>query len=232
VEISTAAAAARLGVSGRRVRKLIESGELRGHQLAGVWLVDAGDVATRLGSTPTRGRPWSERVSWGGLWLLSGLRPDWLSSVEIWRLRNRFEVLSAESLAMAVRRRTRVEQCRILPAYLDKIAAEAGVVAGGLTAAETVGADIVGLDLTEIYCDVATRNRLFDHFAIRATTDRANLIVRSIEDTELAPRLLNQRRDMPAAAVAVDLLESNDPRTVHAGADLATRLLTEFRHHG
>jgi len=230
MEISSQEAAERLGVGQRRVRRLVASGDLRGHQLAGVWHVDAGDVAHRKAVSPNRGRPWSERVAWGGLWLLSGLTPDWLGGTEIWRLRKRFSELGPEALALAVRRRARVEHCRILPAYLDAVTKERGAVSGGLSAAASAGADIVGTDLAELYCDRETRRDLFAHFAITTTSSRPNLIVRTIENTDLSHRLLAGRTEMPAAAVAVDLIESTEPRTTYAGAELAARLLDKFDH--
>ena len=230
MEISSQEAASRLGVGQRRVRRLVESGDLRGHQLAGVWHVNAGDVAQRKTFSPKQGRPWSQRVAWGGLWLLSGLTPDWLGGTELWRLRKRFSELDPDALTLAVRRRARVEYCRILPTYLDAVINERGAVRGGLSAAATAGADIIGVDLAELYCDAETRGKLFDRFAITASTDRPNLIVRTVESPELTRQLLAGRSEMPTAAVAVDLIESADSRTRHAGAELAARLLIEFNH--
>ncbi|MDX6238933.1 MAG: hypothetical protein QOG10_3748 [Kribbellaceae bacterium] len=136
--------------------------------------------------------------------------------------------MSPQALALAVRRRARVEHCRVLPAYLEAVTQERGVVSGGLSAATSAGADIVGMDLAELYCGGQTRNDLFARFAITATSSRPNLIVRTIESTDLAQLLLAERTVMPAAAVAVDLIESTDSRTTHAGAELAARLLDEF----
>jgi hypothetical protein len=103
-------------------------------------------------------------------------------------------------------------------------------VSGGLSAAAAAGADIVGMDLAELYCDDETRSDLFTQFAITTTSSRPNLIIRTIENTDLAHRLLAGRTEMPAAAVAVDLIESPEPRTTHAGAELAARLLNGFGH--
>jgi hypothetical protein len=167
--------------------------------------------------SPNWGRPWSERAAWGGLWLLSGLTPDWLASSEVWRLRTRFGGLGPESLALAVRRRAKVEYCRILPEYLDALTKEPATAARGLSVAGTAGADVVAMDLAEVYCDDQTRADLFTRFAILTTSNRPNLIVRTIRSIDLAQRLLAGRTDMPAAPVAMDLIESTDPRTAHAG---------------
>jgi excisionase family DNA binding protein len=231
VDISSQEAANRLGISQRRVRRLVAAGDLRGHQFAGVWHVDARDVAHRKAVSPNRGRPWSERVAWGGLWLLSGLTVDWLGDTEKWRLRKRLSEMSPEALALAVRRRARVERCRILPAYLEAVTQARGVVSGGLSAATSAGADIVGMDLAELYCGGETRDALFTRFAITAdSSSRPNLIVRTIENPDLAQLLLDARTAMPPAAVAVDLIDSIESRTTHAGADLAARLLAGFDH--
>ncbi|GAB3818213.1 hypothetical protein GCM10028799_24010 [Kribbella italica] len=229
VEITSQEAAHRLGIGQRRVRRLVAEGTLRGHRFGGVWHVDRDDVTRRQVATPTRGRPWSERISWGGLWLLSGLTPDWLGDSEKSRLRKRLRETDPQALALAVRQRARVEHCRILPAYLETVTKEQGVVEAGLSAAESAGADILAMDLAELYCDRRTREQLFARFAITTTTSSPNATVRTIEDPALAQAVLAARTAMPAAVVAVDLIESADARTTHAGSELAARLLADFR---
>jgi excisionase family DNA binding protein len=229
MELTSHEAADRLGIGQRRVRRLVADGTLRGHRFGGVWHLDRDDVTRRQVSTPTRGRPWSERVSWGGLWLLSGLTPDWLGDAEKSRLRKRLRETTPQALALAVRQRAAVEHCRILPAYLETVTKEQGVAGAGLSAAESAGADVLGMDLAELYCDRRTREQLVARFAITTSSSSPNLTVRTIEDHALAQALLATRTTMPAAVVAVDLIESTDPRTTHAGTELAARLLADFR---
>jgi excisionase family DNA binding protein len=229
VEITSQEAAHRLGIGQRRVRRLVADGTLRGHRFGGVWHVDRDDVTRRQAATPTRGRPWSERISWGSLWLLSGLTPDWLGDSEKSRLRKRLREATPQSLALAVRQRAHLDHCRVLPAYLETVTNEQGVAAAGLTAAQSAGADLLGMDLIELYCDRRTREQVFTRFAITTTSSNPNLTVRTIEDPDLAQALLSARTAMPAAVVAVDLMESTDPRTMYAGNELAARLLADFR---
>ncbi|GAA1541984.1 helix-turn-helix domain-containing protein [Kribbella lupini] len=229
MEITSREAAHTLGIGQRRVRRLAADGTLRGHRFGGVWHVDRDDVTRRQAATPTRGRPWSERISWGALWLLSGLTPDWLGDSEKSRLRKRLRETTPESLALAVRRRAHVEHCRILPAYLETVTKEQGVAAAGLSAAESAGADILSMDLAELYCDRRTREQLFTRYALTTTSSSPNLTVRTIEDPALVQALLASGTTMPDAVVAVDLIESTDPRTTHAGTELAAHLLADFR---
>ena len=46
--ISTKQAAQRLGVSGQRVRQLLEAGKLGGTHVSGVWIVDEQSVDDRI----------------------------------------------------------------------------------------------------------------------------------------------------------------------------------------
>jgi excisionase family DNA binding protein len=229
VEITSQEAAHTLGIGQRRVRRLVADGILRGHRFGGVWHVDRDDVTRRQAATPTRGRPWSERISWGGLWLLSGLTADWLGDSEKSRLRKRLREATPQSLTLAVRQRAHLDHCRVLPAYLETVRNEQSVAAAGLTAAQSAGADIVGMDLAELYCDRRTHEQLSTRFAITTTSSNPNLNVRTIENSTLAQALLSARTTMPAAVVAVDLMESTDPRTIYAGTALAARLLADFR---
>src|SRR5262245_24102945 len=62
-------AAARLGVSGQRVRQLISDGSLPARRSSSGWLIEAGDVAGR--DRRARGRPASPRTAWAVSCMLS-----------------------------------------------------------------------------------------------------------------------------------------------------------------
>lgn len=222
MELTSREAARRLHVSDREVRRLAAVGDLRSRKLGGRLLVQVDALDQRLQSRPSRGRPMSARVAWGLLWELSDLRASWLRDSERSRLRSWLRTASVESVALAVRRRAVRHDLRLLPQYLEAVAGADGVLAGGISAAEFVGADIVGLGAAEIYC---TADRLAELTGEYGLSDRGetNLTVRvpALPEADL----LTGRDAMPAAAVAVDLLESADIRTRRAGHDVAERLL-------
>lgn len=120
------------------------------------WVVAAG-----------AGRPQAARVAWATLWELSGERAHWLSASERSRLRTNIRRLDTEDIALRVRRRATLSQYRILPTYLERLAADTAHVAGGVSAASAVGADIVAVGFAELYTDTATHDRVVTQNALR-----------------------------------------------------------------
>ena len=55
--LSVQEAAAKLGVSGSRVRAMLKNGQLKGRKLGGTWAVAEASVAARLQSGSRSGRP-------------------------------------------------------------------------------------------------------------------------------------------------------------------------------
>ena len=127
-----------------------------------------------------------------------------------------------------MRRRASLSQYRILPTYLERLAAETVLVAGGVSAASTVGADIVAIGFAELYADTTTHDRVVTEYALADPSDDAdtNVNMRVLEDD--LTFLLEGRGHMPAAVVAADLMESPESRTRRAGTQLLTDLLSQF----
>jgi hypothetical protein len=67
MEVGVHDAAERLGVSQQRVRQLLESGQLVGRKVAGVWLLDESELRRKRAVS----RPLSERIAWGLIDVLS-----------------------------------------------------------------------------------------------------------------------------------------------------------------
>ncbi|WP_019876597.1 helix-turn-helix domain-containing protein [Sporichthya polymorpha] len=89
MEVSVGEAAVRLGVSGRRVRERIASGDLRARRIGRAWVVDEA----QLGRSPRVGRPMSRRVAWAFLDLLAGGVGEGVSQPEQSRLRKKRSLL-------------------------------------------------------------------------------------------------------------------------------------------
>jgi hypothetical protein len=228
VEVTSRQAAEQLGVTQQRIQTLFAAGDLRGRKVAGRLLMDSSDIQARLVRRPGRGRPLAARVAWGMLWELSGERADWLAASERSRLRTRIRTLNAEEVVLRVRRRAILHQYRILPAYLNRVAADAACVPGGISAASAVGADIVAIGFAEAYATTPTLGRLVKQYAMEEAGSDTDLNVNlRVLDDDLT-FLLTSRTRMPAAVVACDLMESPEPRTRRAGTQLLSDLLGEF----
>ncbi|MGH3482472.1 MAG: helix-turn-helix domain-containing protein [Nocardioidaceae bacterium] len=226
-EQTTKTAAELLGISERQVRHLVDSGELDARKVAGRLFIDETSLDRRLRSRPGPGRPLSGRAAWACLWELSGERAEWLGRSERSRLRSWLDRWSPEDVMQACRRRSARHDLRVLPRYLPDVLAAEGIAAGGLSAAATVGADIVGAGPAEIYSTDATLRELVERFGL-STHGESNLTVRIAHPP--GDRLVEGRDVMPAAVVAVDLMEAADTRTRRAGVDLAAQLLDQRRY--
>lgn len=85
--ITVADAASRLGVSPRRVRAMLLSGDLSGERLGRQWTIDASSLRP---TARRAGQPFSPRIAWAFIELAEGRVPEWVSPSELSRLRMRW----------------------------------------------------------------------------------------------------------------------------------------------
>src|SRR5665648_828136 len=211
-QMTTGAAAARLGVSQRQVQRLIGAGELPAARTAGdAWVVDALAVNSMARTRPTRGRPWSPTTAWAALWRLSGLDVDWLDRRTTSRLDDRLASVGAEALLQATRRRAVVRRYRASASFLAEL--REAVVPSGPSAMEpsTFGMDR-NLGRVDGYC-TGEANRLERDFHL-VEDPQGNMTLR----VAAMPSIVVDGRDaMPVAVVAADLAESLEARERSAG---------------
>jgi len=160
------------------------------------------------------------------LWELSGERAHWLAASERSRLVANIRNLNAEDVVLRVRRRATLHRYRILPTYVERLAADAACVAGGVGAASAVGADIVAIGFAEVYTARSTRDRLDKQYAMVEGGNDGDVNPRVLDDD--LTFLLSARTRMPSAVVACDLMESPEPRTRRAGTLVLSDLLSQF----
>ncbi len=222
-ELTTAAAAERLGVSQRQVQRLVASGEVPGRRTAGdAWVVDALAVNALSRSRPGRGRPWSPEVAWAALWLLSGIEPEWLDHRARSRLSRRLGSVDPQTLLHACRRRARVTRARVSDSFVDELAGvlvRTGASAGSGT--EHGLAAVAGR--VDGYCDEQTWPQIERRFHT-VPDDRGNAVIRVSALREVTTRGL---LEMPRAVIAADLAESREVRERSAGLRALEDLLGE-----
>jgi excisionase family DNA binding protein len=228
--LTTAAAAERLGVGAHEVRRLVAAGELTAVRAGRILLLDEQDVRRRARRRVTRGRALSPRTAWAAMLEASGEEVTWLDRPARSRLRAWLRATDPEAMAVACRRRAERHDLRVLPAYGGAVSSAEGIVRSGLSAAEEVGADLLAMAEApaELYASTATLEGLSAAYGLEAS-DRPNVVIRI---PALPPALAAQVLDravMPAAVVAVDLLDSDDVRTRRAGGDLLARCLAGCR---
>jgi len=220
-QMTTVAAAGRLGVSQRQVQRLIAAGELPASRTAGdAWVVDALALNALARTRPARGRPWSPGTAWAALWQLSGLEADWLDRRSARRLSERLTSLDAEGLLHAARRRAVVHRFRVSDSFIEEL--RAAVVRSG-TSAMTAATFGMGRDTARVdgYCDDGALVGLVRDFHLVEDV-RGSATLRA---APLRALPIDDRDEMPVAVVAADLAESHEVRERSAGLRVLESLL-------
>ncbi len=210
----------RLQVTPGRVRQLIETGALQAQKVGSQWIIQDVDLSTfgkRL-----NGRPWSSAAAWGVIARALDRPTPWLSARE----RSRADERSANGIGPIVDKlsfRAQRSEYRAHPSALARMQNDPRWVAGGVSAAAFVGADlVVGDDVIEGYMRTDDLNEARIEFGlIEPGRSSANVILHSYSGVE--PFALNER-SVPLLVVALDLLEHSDERSKRAGR----RLLRSF----
>ena len=107
------------------------------------------------------------------------------------------------------------------PAVQPELLAQPDVVAGGISALNAHGVDLIVSDQAEAYVPQSRVPELADRFALDAAADRPNVRLRVVDDDDWPFEAGQQVA--PAPVVAVDLLDADDERTRRAARELLTQ---------
>ncbi len=185
-----------LGVSVERVRQLVVGGQLPGQRFGNVWVVPKDAVAARRHSPGVRGRPLSPVNAWHEI--IAG-------SIDL-RHPGRYQ------------RRANVIRCEMSRADLAALPELVGAVLGGVRAAIELGEQLADDDSVYLYLS-ATSFAGLDELVAYVPDVAGRIALRVVDDG--AWGLLPKSALAPPAAVALDLLESGDPRHWIAAEHLA-----------
>ncbi|CAN5557111.1 hypothetical protein BH10ACT2_BH10ACT2_25350 [soil metagenome] len=185
-----------LGVSVERVRQLVVGGQLPGQRFGNVWVVPKDAVAARRHSPGVRGRPLSPVNAWHEI--IAG-------SIDL-RHPGRYQ------------RRANVIRCEMSRADLAALPELVGAVLGGVRAAIELGEQLADDDSVYLYLS-ATSFAGLDELVAYVPDVAGRIALRVVDDA--AWGLLPKSALAPPAAVALDLLESGDPRHWIAAEHLA-----------
>lgn len=219
-EISAVELAARLQVSHGRAAELMRSGVIGARQLpSNEWLTSERVLEVYL-ATARRGggRALSAATAWGVLWELSGLKPTWLSSSTLSRLRAQIATWSAEEIVRATTGRTRVT--RFMSA---ENRAHDGVIESGAPASR--GLQVRLWRDEKILCGYVREGTVLQHarmYGLRPDYEGQHTL---LENTLPIPW---RGKRMPAAVVACDLTRSLRPKERSAGVAALTRIKAQW----
>ena len=193
--VPLAAAADLLGVSVERVRQLVVGGQLPGQRFANVWVVPKDAIAARRHSPGVRGRPLGPRRAWQEL--VAG-------PIDLQR-------------PGKYQRRANVVRCQMSRADSDSLPEMVGALRSGVRAAIDLGAELAQDDGVDLYLSAKSFHGLEARIAF--VPDAAGRVVLRVVDDD-AWNLIPDGAVAPRNAVALDLLESGDPRHWIAGKHL------------
>lgn len=224
--VTTAQAAQRLGVHASRVRALIAAGTLSASRAGNQWLIDIDslDRHADLVSAGATGRPFAPRTVWAAAALCDGL-PDGLSADDRYRLRTRLARAGddgADSCARVrrwlSRRAQSVQRYRIGERDLAQVLGADGVMATGISTADTYDLGLATGGSADAYVNATTLRRLVDQFFL-IDSARGNLTLR-VSDADLS-----RSRVAPRLIAGADLADDTDTRTRAAGCALINEAL-------
>jgi excisionase family DNA binding protein len=221
--LTVSEAAAKLGISGQRVRQLISAGSLPARRSSAGWLIKADDVLAR--DRRKRGRPVSPRTAWAVICMLSSaLDPKSAagSSCEISDPRLRYHALQLLRTMpdpaddpgrwrALLASRSHAERMWVHPGILPRLIEEPQVRVGGSAGAAHIGEGLSQPGLRDLYVDQPDVKHVIASYRLRP--DPEGQVMLNVVPSSVPQELLRPLgRSVPVAAAAADLLDEDDPR--------------------
>jgi excisionase family DNA binding protein len=216
--LSAPEAAAVLGVSARRVRQLLDSGELDAEVVGGRALLDADSVYRRLEQRPPAGRPLSPELAWALLAALSLDAVRWDDSLRSVapdrRLRHRLirqlnSPHDAQEWRQLLRRRADLQRYWAHPAVVTDLLADSQLSAGRARAASAHGLDVSPGEEAFAYVPLDALVALERRYALEPDPHGAVELMAYDSAHRGGPQ---PGHPVPVAAAVVDMLDSRDAR--------------------
>jgi excisionase family DNA binding protein len=215
--ISVADAALELQVSDRRVRQLIERGDLRAERFGRQWLVYRDDVADLRALRRVAGRPFSPPNAWGILALAEGRQPEWLSVSDTKRLSDLISERGLAALIPTLRRRAEREAWYVHPSLLDRLGNDSLTVRSGVSAVAALISD----ERMDVYAPDGHRDALAAEYFADTDPREPNVVVRFVSGEW---PFASGQQCVGAIVAAVDLMD-------HASDSRCRRVADELLAH-
>jgi hypothetical protein len=224
--LSIPEAARELQVNPSRARSLVASGGLAGVKVGGRWLVDGAAVADRRRNPRPAGRPLSAPNAWGALFISSGEEAQWLGPQALWRVRQSLKARGLNELKSRLMQRAESKRLLAHPGELRRLRSRPDLAKSGISAAAASSLDLVAGAEIDGYVragDLAAIER--EHALEPAEGIQGNVLLRVVPDSawHLSGRLA------PLAAVAIDLSEEDDSRSIRVGKKAIDRIERELK---
>ena len=220
--LSVAQAARRLGVSVSRVNHLIAAGDLRSSRLGALTIIPEQEVERRIALHPAPGRRLTPSNAWALLSMASGEPAPWLKPDARYRLRMLLDRRSLMGLQSKLVARGTWHGLRAHPSLLGAIRDDHALMLTGVAAAGKMRLGIIAGESVDAYVAEPDFPGVLVKYGLKPSQD-PNVVLRSVQP--FSP-LWPPGHLAPKAAVALDLLEADDPRPRQVGRELLERLKT------
>jgi excisionase family DNA binding protein len=176
-----------LGVSVERVRQLVVAGDLPGQRFGNAWAVPREALIARRHQAGRGGRPLGPMRAW---------REVVAGDVDL-GCRGRYQ------------RRAKVVRCEMSRADVDALSGAVGALDGGVRAAIALGSPLAASDERDVYLPRSAFGELGSRVAV-VPDPLGPIRLRVVDDDAWSLIPLDKRA--PRGAIALDLLDSGDPR--------------------
>lgn len=214
--LTVAQVAYRLGISVSRVNQLVRTGDLRSSQLGAITVIPEADVGRRLSLQPSDGRRLTPPNAWAVLAMASGEPAPWLSPDTRYRLRRLLDKHTLSALRARLVERGMLHGFRAHPSVLRAIRNDQALMLTGVTAAAKLRLGLLAGETVDAYVAERALPAIVARHRLRDSQD-PNVVLRSV--SSLVPSW-PLSHIAPMAAVALDLLEGEDPRSRQVGKEL------------
>lgn len=221
--LTSAEAAARLGVTQNRVQAMVRQGRLRAVRIdSRRSLIPLQSVKDARRYAGHRGRPYAEGTAMAMLFLLSGERAEWLTVQQAYRVRCQLSQSNADALVRGIRGRAVVHEYQASVSAAEAIGKRIRQSASESAIRKSL--QLMEPEVSEGYVTLEELTQLERLYRMNA--DLKPVRVR-LHVSDYA-RFWNGSA-MPRAFCAVDLAESSDIREQAAGMRLIAQLLDGYQ---
>ena len=226
-ELDVHQAAQLLSLRPRSVLRLIRDGELPARKEFGRWRILRSDVEVRRELGSRGGRRYSPAQAWGLITIVSGGQAPWLARVSRWRVERQLDHgRSLDELRSALAGRGRAHRYAAHPDSIARLGGVTGAMLSGLPGAAASGVGVIASsEHYEAYLPASILDEAVREHHLREDLE-GSVILRPVVAGAL-PR--PWPAVAPGLAVALDLLESRDPRARQVGRDLLAELQDTWR---
>lgn len=227
--LTVAQAARRLGVTQAMVRHLIATGELTAERFGDrAWMVSGDAVERRADQAPQGGRRFSPANAWAILYMLAGEPVEWIDQPTRWRLRRYLASHRPSADRARFANRGRPTRYRAHPSLLAAVRSDADLMLTGASGASERRLGLVGgTGEVDAYVAAARLDAVARRHHLRPSAD-PNVTLRVVPQFTAA---WPPDRLAPATAIALDLLDSREPRARQVGEEVLREVERAYAAH-